>query len=86
MDLWKEERGKSNLFCKEQSRQCSRGWGGGGGEELSCGSVSYGCAESELRVSRVNILLQGNFQGNMCKGEKKKASNLKLESLSLSAI
>lgn len=34
--------------------------------------LSYGCAESELRVSRVNIFLQGNFQGNnMCKGKKK---------------
>lgn len=34
--------------------------------------MSYGCAEDELTVSRVNIFLQRNFQGsNMCKGEKK---------------
>ena len=31
--------------------------------------MSYGCAEGELTVSRVNIFLQGNFQGsNLCKG------------------
>lgn len=59
-----------------------RGW-----EEGSCGWVSYGCAEDELTVSRVNIFLQRNFQGsNMCKGGKKKALGLKLVSLSLSRI
>lgn len=40
--------------------------------------MSYGCAESELRVSRVNMLLQGNFQGNdMCKRKKKKVERKK---------